>query len=119
MCAGVGLRNGNELGGTRRPLPCGPSSIQPGGEFLRVAAGESTCSRQIIVSPGARGSHQNMYGCFPVYRFMSQNSGCGFEEPTMKSRLFAAVVGICLLLVASGLAAQQISGDYLETRSAD
>jgi hypothetical protein len=37
----------------------------------------------------------------------------------MKSRLFAAVVGICLLLVASGLAAQQISGDYLETRSAD
>jgi hypothetical protein len=37
----------------------------------------------------------------------------------MKSRKFLAIVGISLLVVATGAAAQQISGDYLETRSAD
>ncbi|HEY6937481.1 MAG TPA: hypothetical protein VI424_10035, partial [Terriglobales bacterium] len=37
----------------------------------------------------------------------------------MKSRLFAMLVASVFVLVGSALAADQISGDYIETRSAD
>jgi hypothetical protein len=41
------------------------------------------------------------------------------EELEMKSRLFAAVAAFLLVVAGTAMAADQISGDYLETRSAD